>query len=502
MAWLDEAIGWVAPERALRRARARAALRLVRLYEGANTSRRTANWKTSGASANAEISSALTRLRNRSRDLVRNNPYARRAIAALVGNAIGTGITLGIKNAQARKAWGAWSKEADYFGDNDLNGLMALVARTAFEGGDCLVIRKRVTAAEAGRSGVPLKIKVLEGDFLDTNKHGPLAGGNSAVAGIEVDPEGRKVAYWIYTVHPGEAHVFQPRIDSVRVLAEDVIYHFEKERPGQVLGVPRLAASIMRIRDLDEYQDAVIVKKKIEACFAAFVTADADTPLTDGATTETDSSGTSRRLEQMKPGLINYLKPGETVEFGNPTSGPEVGFVADQLRAIAAGAGVTYEQLTGDLSRVNYSSMRGGRAEFKIVIEQFRWLTFVPQVCERIYAWFEEAAHLAGKLRTTEHDHTWTPPRWEYVNPKEDVETTLLELDGGLTSHPAVIRERGEDFDQVVEEIADGRETLEDKKVKVVYGKSSAPTPTDKAPEKTDEDTAVDRAILEQLRKL
>lgn len=500
MSWLDRAIGWVSPQAELRRTRARAALRVIRAYEGAATTRRTSAWKTSGASANAEISSALGKLRSRSRDLVRNNPYARRAIATLVGNAIGTGIMLGSDAEAVSKLWKTWCAEADFFGDQDLYGIQALTARSGFEGGDCIILRVRVAAAKAGRSGVPLKIKLLEGDFLDTTKHGPQGNGNHAVAGVELDSEGRKVAFWLYTVHPGETSLFQPRISSVRVLAEDVIYHFEKERAGQVLGVPRLATGIMRLRDLDEYQDALMVKKKIEACFAALITSDDDdVKVGTSSTTETDTDGNSRQVDRMTPGMMHRLKPGEQVTFGEPSSGPEVGYVADQLRAIAAGAGCTYEQLTGDLSSVNYSSMRGGRVEFKLLVEQYRWLTFVPQVCERIYAWFEEAAFLAGKIRTTDYDHEWTAPRWEYVNPKEDVETDLLELDAGLASHPEKIRERGGDFKAKVKEIATGRKTLKDENVEVHYSSKSV-TSADQAAAKKGEDQAKAKADAAEKR--
>lgn len=475
MTWLDRAIGWMSPQSGLKRVRARAALQLMRAYEGASVGRRTTNWRTTGASANAEIATALPRMRARSRDLVRNNPYARRAISALVGNAVGVGITLGIQNAQAAKAWKLWVAEADFYGDHDFFGLQAMGARSAFESGDCLIVRVRTTAAKAGRSGVPLRIKILEGDFLDTTKTGPQSNGNYVIAGVEVDSEGRRVAYHIYTVHPGETATFDLKMTSVRVLAEDVIYHYEKERPGQLIGVPRLAASIMRLRDVDEYQEALLVKKKIEACFAAFVSSPDDTrPLTATVQTETSADGTARRVEKLSPGTIIYGKEGEEVTFGNPSSGPDVGFISDELRAIAVGAGCTYEQLTGDLSRVNYSSMRGGRAEFKILIEQFRWLTFVPQVCERIYAWFEEAAFLAGKIRTTELEHVWTPPRWEYVNPKEDVETDLLELRARLASHSAKLRERGEDPDQVLDEIAADDVKLAAKKIEPDYGSKLA----------------------------
>ena len=93
MNWLDRAVGYVAPQAGLRRARQRAALAaLARSYEGARLGRRTEGWVVAGTGANTEIGTALPRLRDRSRDLVRNNPYAAKAAQAVVSNLVGTGI--------------------------------------------------------------------------------------------------------------------------------------------------------------------------------------------------------------------------------------------------------------------------------------------------------------------------------------------------------------------------------------------------------------------------
>lgn len=320
---------------------------------------------------------------------------------------------------------------------------------------------------------MPLRVKILEADYIDPGRHGPMEGGNTAIYGIEFDPQGRKVAFWLYPQHPGDSAIYQPRLLSVRVPAEDVIHVFEKERPGQHRGVPRLAASMMKLRDLDEYQEALLVKKKIEACFAAFVKTDEDSRQLGTAVTteEPDANGNARRLESLSPGVIEYLKQGEDVTFAQPSSAVgEEGYSADQLRAIAVGAGCTYEQLTGDLSRVNFSSMRAGRQEFKLLIEQFRWLTFVPMVCERLWGWFEQAAYDAGRLRTTGYAHTWAPPRWEYVNPLDDVKTDKEELAGCLATLSAKLRERGEDPEQVFDEIAKERKRLAELGITVDYG--------------------------------
>jgi capsid protein len=92
------------------------------------------------------------------------------------------------------------------------------------------------------------------------------------------------------------------------------------------------------------------------------------------------------------------------VTFGSPQRRGLRRLHRTQLHAIAAGAGVTYEQLTGDFSRVNYSSMRGGMLEFRELVELFRWIYFIPMFCEPIFDWFVDAAWTAGKVRTDSYD--------------------------------------------------------------------------------------------------
>jgi capsid protein len=157
--------------------------------------------------------------------------------------------------------------------------------------------------------------------------------------------------------HPGDANFAPFGLTSTRVPMSELILFGEKLRPGQVRFMPRLAASMMRLRDYDDYRDALIVKKKIEACFAAFVIG--GTPSTPLGEAEDDSE-TGKRTETLSPGIIEYVNGGTDVKFASPTTGSDDGFSVHELHAIAAGAGVTYAQLTGDLSQVNYSSIRAG----------------------------------------------------------------------------------------------------------------------------------------------
>lgn len=451
MNWLDRVIEAVSPEAGLRRRGARAALTTLRAYDAAKTGRRTSGWRATGTSANAEAMPSIATVRNRSRELVRNNPHALRAINILAAKSIGTGIQARWPSGAAG-AWKEFADTCDLEGDMDLAGLQTMVARASFESGECIIRRVR---ERSGR--IPIKLQVLEPDYLDSLKFGK-AGQNEVIGGVEIDSLGRKVAYWLYPQHPGDSHFTTYTLQSQRVPAADIILFGEKLRPGQLRYMPRLAASMMRLRDFDDYRDALIVKKKIEACFAAFVIGGTPSVTVGEATTD---STTGQRTETLSPGIIEYVGNGSDVKFANPSTGSDDGFSLQELHAIAAGAGVTYAQLTGDLSQVNYSSIRAGMADFRDLVEAWRWVSFIPMAMRRISDWFLEAAWTAGTIRTMNYAPVWTPPAWPYVNPVDDIKAAKEEVLAGMQSLSEKIRERGYDPDLVFAEIHAERDKLE-----------------------------------------
>ena len=310
---VDRIVEWLSPAAGLSRARARAAMEVVRAYEGARVTRRTSGWVSAGSSANAEIGPALATLRNRARDLVRNNPYANHALATLATKSIGTGI-MARPDKGAASAWKSFVKTADFEGQLDFYGLQHLIARCAYESGECIVRRIR-TRGDNGE--VPLKLQVLEGDYIDSTRFGPSSvGGNYIIAGVEIDALGRRVAYWLYDRHPGEVLPMPKNWLSQRVDASEVLHFYEKLRPGQLRGVPRLASAMIKARDLDEYEEAELVRKKIEACFVAFVTGSSAQTLVPATT----DAGTQQRVETISPGLIKYLGEESDVKFGSPSA--------------------------------------------------------------------------------------------------------------------------------------------------------------------------------------
>ena len=232
-----------------------------RLYEGANVGRRNDGWMTSGGDANAEIGSANARLRTRARDLVRNNAYAAKAVQSLTANVIGGGI---VPRADDRtdELWARWSDTADAAGNTDFYGLQSLIMRTMVESGSCLV-RRRIRRPEDGLA-IPLQLQVLEPDHLDTSRDiAVLDNGNTIEQGIQFDAIGRRVGYWLYPRHPGgQSRIGRDAFESRFVPADEVLHIFDVLRPGQVSGVTWFAPAIVKMRDLDDYDEAELVTEK------------------------------------------------------------------------------------------------------------------------------------------------------------------------------------------------------------------------------------------------
>lgn len=458
---LDRVIGWWNPDAGLRRRRSRAML--ARAYEGAA---RTDGWRPrrAGASANADHAADGRELRIRARALVQNVPYIARGLQVLVSAHIGTGIEPRFDGDEAERLnplWAQWAKVADADAIFDIYGLQAAAYRAMAQDGEVLVRRRRRLSTDG--LPVPIQLQLLEIDWLDSGKNSTTRVGNSILNGIEYDALGKPAAYWLYEQHPGEARGWLGRAgQSKRVDAADIIHLFAPTRPGQGRGITRLAPIIARTRDLMLYEDAELQRKNLETRLSLVVSGDASqlaTQITAYGSATTPGDPESERkygdLGVLPSGGVTELPPGLNVTAVEPKpAGGYVEYCKFGLHLIAAGYGVPYEAMTGDLVEVNFSSARIGQIDFRRNVEQEQWLVIVPRLCERICDWFIDAAVLAGKARraaNTTVDHS--TPRWDYVNPAQDVRAELDAIGGGLLSPSEALRRRGYKPDQVFAEI-------------------------------------------------
>lgn len=417
-------------------------------YDGANTGRRTSQWLTRNTSANVETQRALANLRSRHRDLVRNNPWASRAVQAIVSNTVGHGITGELQPGTRglKDAWLRWSESTTCDADQllDLYGLQALVMRTVVESADC-IIRRRTRRPEDGFE-VPLQIQVLEGDYLDHSKTEEIRGGGRIVQGVQFNAIGKREGYWLFRDHPGDS-LGQGKGSSF-VPAESVLHIYRVERPGQVRGVPWGASAMMTLRDLDDYEDAYLLRQKLANCITGFVFDHSP-----------DLGGSESALpmpETLEPGLIAGLPAGKDIKFNDPPRVDGYGsYTKDVLLRVAAAYGITFQALTGDLSSVNFSSGRMGWLEMHRNIEQWRWHMLIPQMLGGVARWWFEAVALTEMRLTGRELILWTPPRREMIDPTKETAAAQAAIRAGITSLPAVHREFGVHTSAVFQEIAD-----------------------------------------------
>ena len=459
--WLERTIALVAPRTARRRLLARQAFNtLARGYEGAVRGRQNDGWRTPATSADSEVAFAGALLRHRMRDLVRNNPHAAKAVAVLVNNIIGSGImpraasqdeTL---NGQVNALWEAWCGRCDADGQLDFYGLQTLICREMIEAGEVLVRRRQRRASDG--LPVPVQLQVLEADFLDAARNGTIGSGR-AIQGVEFDAIGRRRAYWLYGHHPGDAFGALNRdgLASAAVPAAQIAHVYEKQRT-QVRGVPWGAPVIRALRDLDDYEAAEIVRKKIEACMTAIVVADeAEDEEKDGKIAPLVHDCDGMPIEQFEPGLIAYARGGKDIRFNQPaTTGGYAEYKRASLHTISAGFRVPYELLTGDLSQVNYSSIRAGLVEFRRMVDAVQRQLFIPMVCAPVWRWFTQAAFVAGDIAVPDVPVEWSPPKFEAVDPLKDEMASLLAMRIGTTTLAGAIARQGRNPDAVLAEIA------------------------------------------------
>jgi lambda family phage portal protein len=432
-----------APRWTLERVRARAALdTMQRHYEAAQPGRRTSGWARNRGDANALAGVAIAELRMHARDLARNNGWAGKARRVIANNTTGGwGLTprpTGPYAALARTLWTAWADTTDCDADgiSTFSGMQHLVMRTIATDGEVL-LRKRPRRVIDGLA-IPLQVEVLEADHLDTSRDRAIGQeGGPIIHGVEHDALGRRVAYWLFPEHPGGANGSGV---SRRVPASEVQPVFYRDRPKQVRGVSWFAAGIVPVKDLDEFEDAELMRQKIAACFAGFVT-DIDGA---GAPLGALDEEAGEEVESLEPGMIRYLAPGQQVQFASPPATTTDGFTARHLRKAAAAFRVTYEDLTGDYSQSNFSSARMARLAHWADVRDWQWNMLVPQMCQVVWGWAMEAAVLAGKLPEVVGAE-WTAPPMPMIEPDREGLAISRLVRNGVKTPSEVIREQGGD---------------------------------------------------------
>lgn len=440
---------------------------LKRSYAAANPGRLFADFKSSERSADSELSPVLKVIRSRSRDLVRNNQYAKRYINLLKTNVIGgKGFGLQVKaldtvgkldetgNSAVEQAFMQWGRLGNPTVDGRMswNDSQRLCLEALARDGEVFVVKHRGNSFKDS-----FAIEFIEADQVDETKNEKLANGNEIRMGIELNKFKKPIAYHFLTYHPGDYDFTSMSVikKTLRIPADRVIHVFMPLRSGQTRGEPWMSPAMAGLKQLSAYIEASLVAARVGASKMGFFTS----PGGDGFIAD-DLDGQIPIID-AEPGTFHQLPNGvdfKTFDPQNPNSEFE-SFHKSVLKSVASALGISYTSLSNDLEATSYSSIRQGALEERDYyrdVQQFMIEHFVRPVFE---GWLESAMEINSfgiPLRQYNRFASAAEFRgkgWSWIDPLKEMNASVVGLKSGILSIQDVASQYGKDAEELMAQI-------------------------------------------------
>lgn len=455
-------------------------------FQGARMNRLTEGFNPTATGPNALVKMDGSMLRNRARDLYRNNPMAKSAIDSWVANVIETGITPSPKFADVgrrklwRDSWERWGRrDCDVARISSIYELQALALSETLVAGGCLV--HHVELPRRGRV-LPYAIELIPEerftDELDRNKDT----GNQIFNGIEINGKtGEPVAYWVTrgdTTDMGGGRAYEP----MRLSADQCDYLFLRKNVGQYRGFSALHSAITWLWALGHYTDNELTASQLKSSWAYMVTTSGDSVDSfewQGLYDSSPETGTTdfygNRIEKHQAGMIWRGAPGDDIKPVGPNmpSLESLPWIQMLQRSIAIGTGQTYEECFADYSQGSFASTRASsqsvRRRFRPVQKLVNNHFNIP-----VYERFAAAAVRTGLDGfPSAEDFTsdpmwlrceWQPSQWDSVNPIEDSKADNIDLLNGRKSLREIVEGRRDmSLEEHLDEIAEEQKMIRDR---------------------------------------
>lgn len=435
-----------------------------RAYAGANQGRLFSDFVASSRSADEEIKGALKVLRNRCRDLTRNNAYARRFISLAKANTVGDrGVTLQVKarndngamdnlgNDQIEIAWKRWGRMGQCSVDGKISWVDAqrLFIENLVRDGEVLVRLVKYP------NDFGFALEFIESDLLDEEYNVTLPNGHRIRMGVELDSFNRPIAYHLFTAHPGDNSTMWMGKSYNRIPADKMIHAFLPERAMQTRGAPWMSPVIADLKMLNGYREAELVAARVGASKMGFFTS----PTGDGFTP--DDTDNKVPIMEAEPGTFHQLPDGVQFQQFDPTN-PTTAFADFEkaiLRGIASGLGVSYTSLANDLEGVSYSSIRQGaledRDQWKI-IQDFLIQHFVEPVYRAFLLAIMQNAVInipASRFDKFAEATVFRARGFQWVDPLKEMNASVVGLQNGLLSMQDIANQQGRDVEEIFDQI-------------------------------------------------
>lgn len=449
----DRVVAWFSPVAAVRRAHAR---QVLAYYEAAKPDRLRKGRRAIG-SANDDVLRAGSTLREVARHLEQNYDLALGVLNTLVANVVGPG-GVGIEPQprnndgsinddlarQILTLWKDWQTNPEVTRQHDWPSAQRMLCRSWLRDGEVFaqLVAGAMPSLDHG-SKVPFSIEMLEADYVPMQ----LQAASPAIIaqGIEINAWGAPVGYHVLREDPASATGFAGR--TKRITADRMLHLKNVHRIRQLRGVSIFASVLTRFDDLKDYEESERIAAKIAASMAAYIKKGAP------ETYNPDDGGDDDAPRNMKfrPGMVfDDLKPGEDIgmiDTNRPNPNLET-YRSGQLKAIAAGAGPTFSSIARTYDGT-YSAQRQelveGYAAYATLSNEF-----IGRIVRPVYERFIAAAVASGVLRVpagivadSVDDAAYMPPAMPWIDPRKEAEAWALLEDRAYASGPEIIRKRG-----------------------------------------------------------
>jgi len=438
-----------------------------RQYAAANPGRLFADFKASERSADSELRPVLRVLRSRSRDLARNNEYAKRYIDLLKTNVIGQkGFKLQVKavdsvgnldiqgNQALENAFYQWGKVGNCTADGKMSWCDAqkMAMETLARDGEIFVVKHRNAAFKDS-----FALEFIESDQIDEEKNERLDNGREIRMGVELDKFKRPIAYHVIQYHPGD-YDFTTQTKTkktVRISADRMMHIFMPLRAGQTRGEPWMSPAMSAIKQLGAFREAAIVNARVGASKMGFFTS----PAGDGFIA--DDVDNNVPVMDCEPGTLHQLPQGVGFETWDPAypNNEFDSFHKSVLKGIASALGVSYTSLSNDLESTSYSSIRQGALEerdFYKSMQYFMQEHFVRPIYE---AWLASAMEMRSfgipiaQLDKFMAASTFQAKAWSWIDPLKEMNAAVVGMKNGVMSISDVANQYGKDVEDLMASI-------------------------------------------------
>lgn len=433
-------------------------------FAGAKGGNAFSSWIFSSVNVNELLQAEHNVLRNRARDLARNNflvkGFGNQADVNVLGpHNIKLQSRVTRANGQLDKTvndvlereWKAFAPVCDTTRKNNLRQLDAQLLRCLWRDGELFIHHRNNWDGNRFRYG----FKVLDPALVDDKMNKRLSNGNIVRMGVELQGmDGVPVAYWV------KDSLLPNNTRSTPIPASEIDHYFIQDEPGQTRGVPWISAAMPNLKHLDGFMEAAVVNARAKALCMGFLesTGDDEADLDEGD----DIGADNDTIWNMEAGVIRQTPPGRSFKGfdpGFPDAAME-SFVKVVMKAITSSLPGSYASVAGDIENASWSALRNDEMRAKsswCVVQQL----YISMPRKAIYERWLRNALLARQIRLGNqvtfgiqdferlNMPLWIPPVYPSADELKRQNANKLRLEMGTASRQEIIAEEGKDMEDV-----------------------------------------------------